>query len=389
MKTAEHQHPANAVFTSAAPTTHTIQMLKKILKFLRNVSIGVGLVIFGVWLYLAQPTFSSNTPTEVPIDTVRLQTVVKKLSIDFHPRSFRNTQNLNATADYIEAHFREAGGQVEIQEFSVSGTTFKNVRCFFGSKDAPRTIIGAHYDSHSQTPGADDNASGVAGLIELAYLFGQNPPEHTIELVAYTLEEPPFFASKKMGSYIHAESISKEGVTLSGVIALEMIGYFTDDFDSQDYPALLFKLIYPNTGNFIAVVGKLDQRSFISSTKIGMKGATDLPVYSIAAPTQVPGIDFSDHRNYWEFGYDAVMITDTAFYRNQEYHKSDDTWDRLNYDKIKKTAPRALQPPAIRRTSGRGCTQNNFDRAGSLATEGGQPPARAARCDRRCAHGCG
>lgn len=137
-----------------------------------------------------------------------------------------------------------------------------------------------------------------------------------------------------MGSYIHAESVSEEGVSVRGMIALEMIVYFSDDFGSQDYPALLFKLIYPNRGNFIAVVGKLDQRDFISKTKVGMKGTTDLPVYSIAAPTQIPGIDFSDHRNYWEFGYDAVMITDTAFYRNHEYHKAGDTWHRLNYEKM-------------------------------------------------------
>ncbi len=309
-------------------------MLKKLLKFLRNVTLGVGVVILGIWIYLAQPTFRSNSSSVISVDTERLQSVVKKLSVDFHPRSFRNTDNLNASASFIEEHFRQAGGRVEIQEFTVSGSVYRNVRCFFGASDAPRTIIGAHYDSHEQTPGADDNASGVAGLIELAYLFGANPPESGIELVAYSLEEPPFFATKYMGSYIHAKSIADEKDSILGVIALEMIGYFSKEFGSQDYPALLFKLIYPNTGDFIAVVGRVDQRAYISKIKVGMKSGTELDVYSIAAPTQVPGIDFSDHRNYWEFGIDAVMITDTAFYRNREYHKVGDTWDRLNYEKM-------------------------------------------------------
>ena len=113
-----------------------------------------------------------------------------------------------------------------------------------------------------------------------------------------------------------------------------MIGYFTDEFGSQDYPTLLFKLIYPNTGNFIAVVGKMDQRAFTKQVKVGMKGANDLPIRSINAPAGIPGIDFSDHRNYWKFDYDAVMITDTAFYRNEAYHEANDTWDRLNYEKM-------------------------------------------------------
>lgn len=309
-------------------------MITIIFKFIRNVTLGVGSVLLLVWFYLAQPSFRSNEHLDLPVDEARLQEVVKKLSIDFHPRNFRNTKNLEKTVAYLEKHFLQAGGTVEIQEFEISGSTYKNLRCFFGDKTKPRLVIGAHYDSHDHTPGADDNASGVAGLVELAYLFGETAPANCIELVAYTLEEPPFFATKKMGSYIHAESLSNEQVAVSGMIALEMIGYFSDEFGSQSYPAKLFHLIYPNTGNFIAVVGTLDQRDFISEVKLGMKGVTDLKVRSISAPRQIPGIDFSDHRNYWAFDYDAVMVTDTAFYRNQAYHTADDTWDRLNYSKM-------------------------------------------------------
>lgn len=309
-------------------------MITKIFKFVRNVTLGVTAVFLLVWFYLAQPSFGSNDRLDLEVNEARLQEVVKKLSIDFHPRNFASTENLEKTVAYIEDHFREAGGVVKIQEYEVNGTSYQNIRCFFGDKSALRLILGAHYDSHGQTPGADDNASGVAGLVELAYLFGKTTPSSCIELVAYPLEEPPFFATEKMGSYIHAKSLSEEGAKISGMIALEMIGYFSEESGSQSYPSKLFYLLYPNTGNFIAVAGNLDQRDFIAKVKSGMKGVTDLDVRSISAPRELPGIDFSDHRNYWAFDYDAVMVTDTAFYRNKAYHTADDTWDRLNYAKM-------------------------------------------------------
>ncbi|MGB0744059.1 MAG: peptidase M28, partial [Opitutales bacterium] len=139
---------------------------------------------------------------------------------------------------------------------------------------------------------------------------------------------------ESMGSYIHAQSLAEESVEVIGMIALEMIGYFSDEFGSQSYPTPLFHIIYPNTGNFIAVIGNLDQRSFTKAVKLGMKGSSGLRVFSVNAPEQIPGIDFSDHRNYWAFGFDAVMVTDTAFYRNTAYHKAEDTWDRLDYARM-------------------------------------------------------
>ena len=309
-------------------------MIKQLLTAFKRIAITLTIILLAAWGYLSQPTLAGSEPANTTINQQRLQEIVKTLSIDFHPRNFRNTANLESTVHYIQKHFEATGGSVTIQSFEVSGTTYKNMRCHFGNSDAPKVIVGAHYDSHDQTPGADDNASGVAGLIELAYLLGETTPDGNFELVAYPLEEPPHFATTKMGSHFHAESIRDEGETIAGVIVLEMIGYFTDEFGSQDYPSLLFKLIYPNRGNFIAVVGKMDQRAFTKDVKIGMKGASELPVESINAPKGVPGIDFSDHRNYWKFGYDAVMITDTAFYRNTAYHESNDTWDRLNYEKM-------------------------------------------------------
>ena len=137
-----------------------------------------------------------------------------------------------------------------------------------------------------------------------------------------------------MGSAVHAQSLADAQADVRGVIVLEMVGYFRDERGSQSYPSLLLKLMYPSRGNFIAVAGPWDQGDWIKTVKIGMKGATDLPVYSIRAPSAVPGIDFSDHLNYWPHGFKAIMVTDTAFYRNRSYHTPTDTADRLDYDRM-------------------------------------------------------
>ncbi|MGB0413748.1 MAG: M28 family peptidase [Coraliomargarita sp.] len=310
-------------------------MLKQLIVALCRVVVVVSAVLFGIRCYIAQPSLSSSKPSTESVNYERMQTTVRTLSEDYYPRNLREMENLAATVDYLKVHFEQAGGVTEIQEYEVSkGDYYQNLRCFFGDREGPRLVIGAHYDTCGNTPGADDNASGIAGLIELAYLIGENPALGNVELVAYTLEEPPYFGSKHMGSYIHAQSLVEEGVPVLGVIVLEMIGYFINEPNSQDYPSLMFKLFYPSRGNFIAVVGNMKQRSFTKRVKLGMKGATGLPVYSLNGPAKVPGIDFSDHRNYWPHGYDAVMVTDTAFYRNKYYHTADDTWDRLDYSKM-------------------------------------------------------
>lgn len=299
------------------------------------------LIIFGavsilVWLLIAQPTPRKNSLSQITLDAQRLRAHVEKLAIEFYPRRFDRVENLDKTAEYIKDHFARAGAQVAEQEYFVSGAGYRNVIGIFGKGKGRKLIAGAHYDTCGNTPGADDNASGVAGLIELAYLLGDNPIDREIELVAYTLEEPPIFRSKQMGSYLHASRAREEKV-LEGVIVFEMIGYFSDKWLSQGYPLpLLMNAIYPNRANFIAVVGALGQSGFTRAVKAGMKGTSDLPVYSINAPKALPGIDFSDHRNYWSFDINAVMITDTAFYRYDAYHGLNDKPDRLDYARMAK-----------------------------------------------------
>jgi len=197
-------------------------------------------------------------------------------------------------------------------------------------------VVGAHYDVAGEQPGADDNASGVAGLLELARLLKGQSFRQRVELVFYTNEEPPFFRTPYMGSAIHARSLAESGKRASLMLSLECIGYFSDEPGSQDHPVRLLNAIYPTTGNFISLVGFYEDGDVSRQVKTAMKSASDLPVYSINAPSFVVGVDFSDHLNYWNEGFVGMMVTDTAFYRNKAYHTPRDTADRLDYGRMAK-----------------------------------------------------
>lgn len=283
---------------------------------------------------MAQPVLGSRTRSPLHADHEALQRHVRVISETFSPRSYRHVENLDRCADYIRQEFLKTGARVREQAYAADGIVYRNIIARFGSGDTDLTVVGAHYDACGLTPGADDNASGVAGLLELASLLAKHPLDGNIELVAYTLEEPPNFRSPFMGSAVHADDLHRREADVRGVIVLEMIGCFSDAWMSQAYPLPLLHLLYPSRGNFIAVVGRLDQRSFVRDLKARMQGATPLAVRSINAPASLPGVDFSDHLNYWRHGYQAAMVTDTAFYRNGEYHQPGDTWERLDYRRM-------------------------------------------------------
>ncbi|MFN0124406.1 MAG: M28 family peptidase [Blastocatellia bacterium] len=168
----------------------------------------------------------------------------------------------------------------------------------------------------------------------LARLFDQTPPRAPVELVAYTLEEPPFFRGELMGSAVHARALRERGARVRAMISLEMIGCFSDTPASQEFPNPALRLLYPSVGNFIAVAGDFRQIGLVREMKGAMRRAGAIPVYSINAPGWLPGIDFSDHLNYWNAGYPAVMVTDTSFYRNKNYHTPQDTADKLDYNRM-------------------------------------------------------
>ena len=293
------------------------------------------LALFCGWILLAQPVLLSSPRSDQNINPAELERHVRMLSESFVPRNASHIGNINRTADYIKDQFLNIeAGEVSEQWLEVRSHRYRNVSLIIGDPKSDKVVVGAHYDGFADSPGADDNASGIAGLIELAKLTAANPTNSTIEFVAYPLEEPPWFGTRKMGSWQHVQHLQQSGMTCRYMISLEMIGYFSDERGSQSYPVSLLHWYYPEKGNFITVVGNGENRKLTRQFKSAMKGTTDLPVYSICAPASLPGIDFSDHRNYWQAGIPAIMITDTAFYRNKAYHTRQDTADRLDYNKM-------------------------------------------------------
>ena len=294
----------------------------------------LGLLVAG-WALVTQPVpRGKGGAAKTSVEPARLEAHVRMLSRTLSPRDDEHPQNLDRVAAYIRKEFERARGRVTEQPFPVNGRTYRNVIAWFGPDTKERIVVGAHYDAAGPYPGADDNASGVAGLIELAHLLGRTSLPRRVELVAFTLEEPPYFATDRMGSAVHAASLKRQGVPVRAMFCLEMIGYFTDAPGSQGFPAPALKPFYPSRGNFITVAGNTGQGALARRVKKVMRGASSLPVYSINAPASLSGIDFSDHRNYWEAGYPAVMITDTAFYRNKNYHTPQDTPETLDYRRM-------------------------------------------------------
>jgi hypothetical protein len=270
----------------------------------------------------------------VSADPARLSMHVNKLAMDLYPRVANFGGHLNEAAAYMKAQFLLNTPRVSEQAYEVKGVTYRNVIAKFGPETGSITVIGAHYDSCWITPGADDNASGSAALLELSRIFKERPPKEAVELVAYTLEEPPFFGTSYMGSFVHAQSLKEKGADVRVMISVEMIGYFSEDTASQKYPMKVLEYVYPDKGNFIAVVGRFTDTFQTQRIKYAMSKASPIKVETLSAPSDLMEIGLSDHRNYWEQGYKAVMITDTAFLRNQNYHQRSDTPETLNFKKM-------------------------------------------------------
>lgn len=265
-----------------------------------------------------------------------LKRIVTHIVGDIGSRSFYQLEELERTGRFIESEFKQCGYDVSEQRFTYDENNYRNIIVEVKGKKYPERVlvVGAHYDTVTGTPGADDNASGIAGIIELARLFRKKQPDKTVRFVAFTLEEPPFFRSEDMGSYRYAKSLREKGEDVEVMISLEMIGFFSDSPKSQYFPATFFKWFYPDTGNFIMLVGNRDSKELIEKMKDAFRGGTDLPVESIATYSIVPGVDFSDHWSFYQFDYKAIMVTDTAFYRNPHYHKLGDKADTLDYARM-------------------------------------------------------
>jgi Zn-dependent M28 family amino/carboxypeptidase len=301
----------------------------------------LSLLVFVLIMGVMSPSFTSYSAqkaAQIPVVKQNLYKHVDFLTKIYPARNHQNLAELQQAADYIFDYFQTLKqGKTERQKYMADNQNeYQNIIWSYNSEKTERIVIGGHYDVCGNQRGADDNASAVAGLLEIARLLDSLQPDlpYRVDIVAYCLEEPPNFRTTNMGSYVHAKSLIDKQIPIKSMICLEMIGYFSDKKQSQDYPIAAMKLLYPTVGNFIAVVGNTNSGKLVNSMKSAMKSVANLPVSAINAPTFVQGVDFSDHQNYWKFGIPAVMITDTAFFRNSHYHKETDTIETLDFDKM-------------------------------------------------------
>lgn len=277
-----------------------------------------------------------NTVKAQYVDSLLVKQHLVALTKHETPRNYKNLTRLNAVADYIKNVFKTYADTVYFQEFSANGQSYKNVIASFGTQHKKRIIVGAHYDVCGDQQGADDNASGVTALLELARLLKSKTLHNRIDLVAYTLEEPPYFDTELMGSAIHANSLLNSKQEVLGMISVEMIGYFKDEKNSQDYPIGALSMIYGKRGNYITLVKKWKAGSFARKFCRKYKKSDVVKTKKFAGPRSLIGVDLSDHMNYWNVGISALMITDTSFYRNKNYHEATDTLETLDITRMTK-----------------------------------------------------
>ncbi|MDP2654276.1 MAG: M28 family peptidase [Candidatus Omnitrophota bacterium] len=283
-----------------------------------------------------QPSLKNPPPlTHSQIDSMaRLQKSVRHFSVAIGNRNYRSIASLDRTAEDIAKALRALGYQVEIFPYQTLGMTFKNILATdpLRSPELPRILVSAHYDT-CFNPGADDNASGVAGMLELARLVKDQDLPANVQFAAFVNEEPPFFRTEHMGSRVFLKDHKERVKGLSGVITLEMIGYFSDRPFSQEYYPLLGPF-YPNRADFITVIGNYASRDLLGRVKKSFQAHRQITVASIIAPEFLPGVTYSDHWSFWREGIPAVMVTDTAFMRNPHYHKLSDLPETLDYERM-------------------------------------------------------
>jgi Zn-dependent M28 family amino/carboxypeptidase len=265
----------------------------------------------------------------------RLRGHVGYLAGELGERSVRRPAVLAAAASYIEEQWAAMYLEPVSQRYRTHGVECRNIEVTIPGSERPDEILlaGAHYDTVKGSPGADDNASGIAGVLELGRLLRDAEPARTIRLVAFVNEEPPFFFFREMGSMVYAKAAKGRGDDIRMMLSLEMIGWYSDTPGSQRYPPL-FHWFYPDRGNFIGFVSNLRSRRALRQAVAAFREASDFPVESLASPAFVPGVAWSDQLSFWREGYPALMVTDTAFHRNPYYHTARDTPDTLDYPRM-------------------------------------------------------
>lgn len=282
----------------------------------------------------------SGTPAPLSPEQIALREELRRdvqmLAGDIGERNFQRYAELSASAVFIEESLRSAGLTPRRDSYETGGRTFDNIEAEMPGTKPGIVVVGAHYDSVVGSPGANDNASGVAALLALARRFAANPTAnaHTLRFVAFVNEEPPFFQTGQMGSQIYAGRCKARGDQILSMLSLETIGYFSDEAGSQTYPIGLLGAFYPKTANFVGIVGNVPSRSLTRRAIKLFRQHAQIPCEGAALPAFIPGIGWSDQLGFWQNGYRGIMITDTALFRYPHYHLRSDTPDKLDYDRF-------------------------------------------------------
>lgn len=314
-------------------------MLRRFLLSCFWIALTVAAIIAILWLLgIRMPGKNISNIAELsPAETIlreELRADVQKLAGEIGERNMDRYSQLIAAADYIEKSFSSARLESRRDSYQLRNLPCYNIETEIPGSSAQIIVVGAHYDSVLGAPGANDNGSGVAALLALARRFAKKQPDQTLRFVAFVNEEPPYFQTSQMGSLVYASRCKARGDQISAMISLETIGYFSDAPDSQIYPSPLLGVFYPKVGNFIGFVGNVGSRQLLRRALSTFREAERLPSEGAAVPAFIPGVAWSDHWSFWQQGYPAIMITDTAPFRYPHYHSFTDTPDKLNYDRL-------------------------------------------------------
>lgn len=299
-----------------------------------SIALLIGAAAFGWYCFWVPGHSFSGQPPPLTIDeralAERLRTHISTIAAE--PHNAANIDALRKVESYLVSTLETSGFRVRRQIFPADGQDVANLEAVVEPSDTPRDtlVIGAHYDSAGLSPGANDNATGTAAVIELAKALKARPPTSTrLRFVLFVNEEPPHFKTETMGSLVYAQALAKSGEAVRGMLCLETLGAFSDEPGSQAYPPLLDR-IFPDRANFVAMVGTLRSRALVHEVIGSFRQHTSFPTVGGVLPALVPGIDWSDHWSFGEVSVPAVMITDTALFRYPHYHTANDTVDKVD-----------------------------------------------------------
>lgn len=314
-------------------------------RLLRGVCIVAVLVVsltgIAWWMVIRMPGTSHRGELPAPDESLKslgdeLRREVQQIAVDIGERNVRDRpQQLAEAADYIETQFKAAGYEVKRQEYLVANTKCCNIEGEILGKSRPREIVvvGAHYDTVVGTPGANDNTSGVSATLALARKFSNRKNERTLRFVAFVNEEPPYFQTENMGSWVYARQCRQQGDNIVAMLSLETLGWYDDTPDSQNYPPP-FGRFYPSTGNFIGFIGNTTSRDLVRQAIKTFRRNEQFPSEGAALLEATPGVGFSDQWSFWQEQYPAIMVTDTALFRYPHYHHAEDTIDKVDFIKM-------------------------------------------------------